>query len=233
MGPIKVKIPSGGLTLEGEWLFPEGKGPFPAVVVSHPFPPQGGSMHSSVVTAIWETLAADGIAALRFNFRGTGQSEGRFADGIGEIEDVKAAFEFALNYENIDPDKVALAGYSFGAMMSVPVALDDERVHSLAIVSAPLPGETWKRLDAYKKPYLVVVGENDHMVSMDMYRARKWGDVPVSGQYRMIRGGDHFLNGQENDVAGTVSTFFSTWFEDPDHAAGFIVSILDSLMRGV
>lgn len=208
MKTIPVTIPCGDITLEGEWLFPDMEKPFPAVVVAHPFPPMGGTMRNSVVTAIWQALASRGITALRFNFRGTGRSQGSFDEGAGERDDVKAALEVAFNTEGIDLNKVGLAGYSFGAMMSVPVALRDERVKSLAVVSAPLSGDNWKKLDEYRKPHLVVVGENDEMVSMDLFR-RHMEKVSDFGKYHIVPGGDHSLFGHEEEVGEVVGEFFA------------------------
>jgi len=206
-----AKFPCNDLTLEGEWLFPDGKGPFPAVIVAHPFPPNGGDMQSSVVTAIWQTLAAHSIAALRFNFRGVGESEGSFGEGVAEREDVKAALEFALSTAGIDKEKVGLAGYSFGAMMSAPVAMRDERVSCLVLVSAPLREDQWKKLDSYTKPFLMIVGENDQMVPLDLFRERM-DNPPVSGQYRLIPGADHFLGGFEEEIDGIAVQFFTGVF---------------------
>ena len=84
---MPVTFPCGEITLEGEWHLPAGEAPFPAVVVCHPFPPMGGSMHSSVVVAICEALRERSIAALRFNFRGVGASGGSFSKGTGEREE--------------------------------------------------------------------------------------------------------------------------------------------------
>lgn len=211
MKKIAVKFPCGEITLEGEWLFPDGRGPFPAVIVSHPYPPNGGDMQSSVVTAIWQALAAHSIAALRFNFRGVGESEGSFGEGVAEREDVKAALELALSTTGIDKGKVGLAGYSFGAMMSAPVAMKDERVSCLALVSAPLSEDKWERLDSYRKPLLMVVGENDQMVPLDLFRKRM-DNPPASGQYRLIPGADHFLGGFEEEVGGITDHFFTEVF---------------------
>src|SRR4030042_1792299 len=205
---MPLNIPSGDITLEGEWLFPEQEGPFPAVVVAHPFPPMGGTMYNDVVTAIWNMLAFRGIAALRFNFRGAGQSEGSFNEGIGERDDVKAALEVAFTTQGIDENRVGLAGYSFGAMMSVPVSLRDERVTCLAVVSAPLSEDNWKKLDEYRKPHLAVVGENDEMVPMDLFR-RQIEKESEFGNYHIITGGDHGLFGHEKEVGEVVAEFFA------------------------
>jgi alpha/beta superfamily hydrolase len=203
-----VTIPCGDITLEGEWFLPDGEGPFPAVVVSHPFPPMGGTMENGVVTAIWQALASRGIAALRFNFRGVGQSEGSFNEGVGERDDVRAALEVALSAEGVDSNRVGLAGYSFGSMMSVPVALRDDRVKCLAVVSAPLSEDNWNKLNEYSKPHLAVVGEKDEMVPMDLFY-RQMGKESVFGKYQVIPGGDHGLFGHEEEVGKVVADFFA------------------------
>jgi len=208
MKTIPVAIPCGDITLEGEWLFPDGEGPFPAVVVTHPFPPMGGTMQNGVVTAIWQSVASKGIAALRFNFRGVERSEGSFDEGIGERDDVRAALEIVFSTEGVDVERVGLAGYSFGSMMSVPVALRDDRVKCLAVVSAPLSEENWNKLDEYSKPYLVVVGENDEMVPMDLFR-RQMAKESTFGKYHIIPGGDHGLFGYEEEVGKVVGEFFA------------------------
>ena len=203
-----ITIPCGNIALEGEWAFPDGEGPFPAVVVAHPFPPMGGTMENSVVMAIWQALTSRGIAALRFNFRGVGQSQGSFNEGVGERDDVRAALEVALTTESIDVERVGLAGYSFGAMMSVPVALRDERIKCLAVVSAPLSEDNWKRLDEYRKPHLAVIGENDEVVPMDLFR-RQMEKESEFGKYNIITGGDHSLFGHEEEVGEVVEDFFA------------------------
>jgi len=208
---VPVKFPCGDITLEGEWLFPEGEAPFPGVVVAHPFPPQGGSMQNSVVAAIWRALANSSIAALRFNFRGVGESEGSFGEGVAEREDVRATLEFACSTEGIDAEKIGLAGYSFGAMISAPIALRDERVNGLALVSAPLSDSNWERLKQYSKPTLVVVGEEDDIVPVEQFRQQAESS-PASMQHRIISGADHSLFGHEEEVALIVSLFFADIF---------------------
>src|SRR5688572_2580189 len=91
----RVRIPVSGsaesLVLQGILARPEGFGPFPGVVICHPHPLYGGDMENNVVQVITRALVKQGIAALRFNFRGVGLSGGRHGEGIGEQEDVRAA----------------------------------------------------------------------------------------------------------------------------------------------
>ena len=91
-------------------------------------------MSNNVVFAIFQVLAQRSIAAFRFNFRGVGKSEGDFGEGITEQEDVKAALAFISTTPDIDQKRTGLAGYSFGAGVALPVALQDERVNLLALV---------------------------------------------------------------------------------------------------
>src|SRR6266540_978811 len=115
---LAVTFPSGELSLEGLLHLPE-QTPAPGIVVCHPHPMYGGDMHNNVVDAICDTAVAEGIAALRFNFRGAGASEGRYDNGVGEQDDVRAALTYLRGLPEVDSARVALAGYSFGAAVAL------------------------------------------------------------------------------------------------------------------
>jgi alpha/beta superfamily hydrolase len=202
-------IPRKDITLEAVWHFPDSKGPWPAVVVCHPHPLYGGSMSSNVVFGICQALAEKSIAALRFNFRGVGKSGGEFGEGIAAQEDTRAALDFAIATERIDPQRIGLAGYSFGGMVALPVAVRDERVKRLALVSPALEEGGWEELKRYKKPKFVIAGENDFVVPME-YFSKLAGDRPE--HYQVIAGADHFWGGYEEVVAEKVATFFAEGF---------------------
>ena len=70
---------------------PEDRDPSHAVLVCHPHPQHGGTMHNKVVYRIARGLRRAGAVVLRFNYRGVNLSEGEYDHGIGEMEDARAA----------------------------------------------------------------------------------------------------------------------------------------------
>jgi len=125
-------VMSGGLRLEG--ALHEGGGGLAAVVL-HPHPLYGGDMHNHVVVAVCETFADAGATTLRFNFRGTGRSEGAFDDGRGEADDARAAI-LALR-ERLPGIPLVLVGYSFGAAVAAAVA-SESALRALVLISPPV-----------------------------------------------------------------------------------------------
>ena len=208
MKRLHISFPSGEIALEGVWHLPEANGPFPAVIVCHPHPLYGGSMSSNVVFSICQALALSNIAALRFNFRGVGKSGGKFGGGIAEQEDVKAALAFVLATPNIDHQRIGLAGYSFGGGVAVPVAVGEERVKMLALVSPALLDTGGEQLKGYKKPKFIIIGENDDVIPQR--ELREWFEaIPEPKQYEVIAGADHLWAGFEEEVAQKVAVFFA------------------------
>ncbi len=204
--------PSGGrITLEGELQLPEVNGPFPAVVVCHPHPQYGGNMENNVVMAICQGLLAHSVAAFRFNFRGVGGSGGAYGSGITEREDVKAALAFVCARPEVDAGKIGLAGYSFGATVALPVALEEEAVGRLVLISPPLAGPAWEQLKGYPKPKLLMVGSADAFVPAREFQQYA-KDMPEPKQYFVVSGADHFWWGYEGELAQKVSQFFGAGF---------------------
>jgi len=168
-------------------------------------------MSSNVVFAICQALAQQSIAALRFNFRGVGKSGGVFGEGIAEQEDVKAALAFVSSTPTIDQKRIGLAGYSFGAGVALPVAIQDERVKLLALVSPALLDSSWEQLKGYTKPKFIIIGENDFAIPQKELR-QLVEDIPEPKQCQIIPGADHFWGGFEEEVAQKVTQFFAAGF---------------------
>ena len=134
-----------------------------AAVVCHPHPLYGGTLHNKVVFHAMKALHSFGCPVLRFNFRGTGLSEGEHANGIGEVEDVRAALDW-LEQEYALP--LVFAGFSFGAAVGLRAACADPKVVALiglGLPVSPVDGRTYDYdfLHGCDMPKLFVSGDRD------------------------------------------------------------------------
>jgi alpha/beta superfamily hydrolase len=191
-----------GLRLEGRLAAPE-KATL-AAVLCHPHPQYGGSMDNNVIDALAAALERRGVATLRFNFRGVGRSEGRYANGVGETADARAAVAFLR--ERTAAAAVALAGYSFGAMVALQAGHADPGVEGLAGIAPPLSFFDLGFAASCRKPKLLLAGDRDSYCSADALR-RAAESLPQPIAWTIVAGADHFFVGHEKKVAETVADF--------------------------
>ncbi len=97
--------------------FPAGCAMRGVAVICHPNPLQGGDYSHKIVQTVAKTLSEQGYHCFCPNFRGVGQSEGEHDYGTGETDDVIAVIEYAQQL--FSTDTVILAGFSFGAYVSI------------------------------------------------------------------------------------------------------------------
>jgi alpha/beta superfamily hydrolase len=200
-----VTVPGGEVTLEGMLHLPEGSGPFPGAVVCHPHPQFGGDMYNNVVGALVKACLGSGVAALRFNFRGVGESTGAYGGGEAEKSDVIAALDYLRARREIDGSKVALTGYSFGAMVALRVADGREDLAAVVAVSTPTQHATLDGLHL-AAPALFVTGDRDEYCDHELlqeHREQLGGDVTVV----VVPGVDHFWWGSDGRLIEAVSGF--------------------------
>ena len=172
-----------------------------AAVVCHPHPLYGGTLHNKVVFHTMKALNSFGFPVLRFNFRGTGLSEGEHANGIGEVEDVRAALDW-LEHEFTLP--VSFAGFSFGAAVGLRAANADDRVRALIAVGLPVvevEGRVYdyEFLRACTKPKLFVSGSRDQFGPAGKLEALVQTFAEPKKLVR-IEAGDHFLEGRLKEL---------------------------------
>ncbi len=107
-----------------------------AALVAHPHPLGGGTMHNKVVYHAAKAFSHFGLPVLRFNFRGTGLSEGAHDEGRGEVADVHAALDWlAERYPGLP---LLFAGFSFGSHVGLRACCGDRRVHGLIGIGPPV-----------------------------------------------------------------------------------------------
>ena len=206
-GLRSVSFPSGDRTLEGLLHLPrEGRAAAPAagVAVCHPHPLYGGDMHNNVVVALCRALAERGVVALRFNFRGVGASGGVHSRGSGERSDALAALDYLRSLPEVDSSRIALAGYSFGAIIAL---LAGQGVRAVAAVSPPAAHVRLSEINV-TCPVLMAVGDRDDIAPADAV-ARLAASLGPSAEHAVVSGADHFWAGSEDRLAPLVCDFLA------------------------
>lgn len=136
-----LMLPGPAGRLEALLEEPEDREPCEAALVCHPHPAYGGTMHNKVVHRMARALRRSGSVVLRFNFRGVNLSEGAFDNGVGELEDARAALRWLLaNYPRLP---YAAAGFSFGASIALKLGCETgtpSRLIAAGLPTAYLPG---------------------------------------------------------------------------------------------
>ncbi|WP_334239778.1 alpha/beta hydrolase [Terriglobus sp. ADX1] len=166
-----------------------------SAVVCHPHPPSGGTMHTKVVYHAAKAFSHFGVPVLRFNFRGTGLSEGTHDHGPGEIADVKAALDW-LQHEFGLP--ILLAGFSFGANIGFRAACGDERVKGLVGLGMPLSAGgrsySYEFMKRCTQPKLLLTGSEDPFAPRAVME-QVFREAPGETEMQWIDGAEHFFAG--------------------------------------
>ena len=177
-----------------------------AAVVCHPHPLFGGTLHNKVVFHTMKALNGFGFPVLRFNFRGTGLSQGEHDQGIGEVEDVRAALDW-LDAEYHLP--LLFAGFSFGAAVGLRAACADSRVRAVIGVGTPVGPVaadaeeprvyTFDFMQDCAKPKLFVSGARDQFGPRAKLEALL-ASVCEPKKLVLIEGADHFFQGRLREL---------------------------------
>ena len=165
------------------------------VVLCHPHPQHGGTMHNKVVQTLARAFVQMGYRAVRFNFRGVGDSAGVWDEGRGEIDDALAVI--AAQRAASPGLPLALGGFSFGGYVAaqaaarLAVAADAVPVERLVLVG---PATSRFELPATVAPDTVVIhGEADDVVPLAATLA--WAR-PQALPVIVFPGVGHFFHGQ-------------------------------------
>jgi hypothetical protein len=201
--------------LEGIFELPLNfKASMPGAVICHPHPLFGGNMHNNVVRALRNGFLEKGIATLRFNFRGTGRSDGTHGNGIDEMEDVRAAIDYLASAPEVDPDKLMMAGYSFGCWVGLRTAHRDQRPKRLIGISPPLDSYDFSFLKSELRPTLLIVGDGDFVCSLEAFE-RFSQELPMPKMTSILSGVDHFHFGTEQDLVSLLYSFMDLYPLEP------------------
>ncbi|MDQ3259852.1 MAG: alpha/beta hydrolase [Burkholderiales bacterium] len=154
-------------------------------LIAHPHPLHGGTLDNKVVQTLASTFAELDCTAFRMNFRGIGQSEGTYDEGVGETDDMLFLADHAKRECGELP--ILLAGFSFGGFVQTRVATKLD-IRKLVLI-APAVG----RFDVaeVKPDTLVIHGELDETVPLkDVMDWARPQHLPIV----VIPGADHFFH---------------------------------------
>lgn len=176
-----------------------------AAVVCHPHPVYGGTLHNKVVFHTMKALQHFGFPVLRFNFRGTGLSEGEHANGVGEVDDVRVALDW-IEREYTLP--IVFAGFSFGAAVGLRAACPDPRVTALIGLGLPVtPVDDrvydFEFLRTCSKPKLFVSGSRDQFGPSGKLETLVSTFADPKKLVR-IDAGDHFFEGRLREMREAI-----------------------------
>lgn len=205
--------PTSAQLVNDQGLLQNGRraGPRAAVVFGHPHPQHGGTMHTKGAYQSAKALARIGCAVLRFNFRGVGRSEGTYADGIGERDDIKAALDFmARRYEGVP---LWAGGMSFGSWVALSVGVEDPRVTALLGVAMPVNRYDYESVRESTKPKFLIHGEFDEICSAREILAF-YARCADPKELVVIEGSNHVFEGKVSQVGDAVEDLLSDWPEE-------------------
>jgi len=164
-------------------------------VVAHPLPAMGGTMENKVVTTLAKAFAELGFAALRFNFRGVGDSAGEFDEGDGEVEDVLAVVRHARQEYGDLP--LILAGFSFGGYVQARAA---QQLHPQRLVLvAPAVGRY--AMPSVPHNTLLLHGDLDEIIPLT--DVLHWAQ-PQQLSVVVLPGAGHFFHGRLDQIKQIV-----------------------------
>lgn len=148
-------------------------------------------MRSVVIGALFDALPGQGAAAIRFNFRGVGESGGEYTAGDLERDDAVAALD---ELRRRVPDvPLVLAGWSFGA--DVALSVHDERIDAWFAVAPPLRwAERVADAGSDPRPKLLALAQHDQFRAPDDVQAEvsRWQNTRVE----VVAGADHYFIGR-------------------------------------
>jgi alpha/beta superfamily hydrolase len=178
-----------------------------AVVICHPHPLYGGSMHSPVPLSIAKALAErPRTAFLRFNFRGVPASEGQHDHGVGEIDDVAAAI--ALLRSRAPRASLCVCGHSFGSWVGLKAAARDGGVDRVALIGPSIRFFEFSPQDGapFAGRLAIFIGDEDEFCDPDEARTLA---TALGAELRLFQGFDHHFMKSRRTLAEAVVPFLA------------------------
>ena len=188
-----------------------------AVLLCHPHPLGGGTMHNKVVYHAMKAFHSLGLPVLRFNFRGAGLSEGIHDHGRGEQDDVRAALDWLDRNLGLP---ILFAGFSFGSYVGLRAVCppDDSRaprVKGAVALGLPVHAEgrdySYDFLAHCTTPKLFISGTRDQYGPREKVESAIASAAPPA-EMVWIHDADHFFAGKLVEVEEAIRSWVQSRF---------------------
>ncbi|MCG8391673.1 MAG: alpha/beta hydrolase [Pseudomonadales bacterium] len=176
-------------------------------IVCHPHPLFGGTMDNKVVTTLTRLARDEGAVVVRFNFRGVGESQGAYSDGIGETEDLLAIHSWLTHeYPGLP---LWLAGFSFGSFVAARGAeilkANGMPARQLLLVAPPVHHYDFAAMEDAGCPVTVIQGDDDEVVPPE--QVYRWAEqTPLTPDLVRFPDCGHFFHGKLVDLKQAAAT---------------------------
>lgn len=203
-----IDAPMGKLEVDALWQDDDANNPKVdrVALICHPNPLQEGTMMNKVVTTMYRFARDNGMHAVRFNFRGIGQSTGTYGNVTGEIEDAMTVLQWILGTSNAR--QLWLGGFSFGGFVAASLAqqiiqqgaffdIDDMQLTDLALIAPSVEKNDTTQLILPVDKTFMIYGDKDDVVPTDIM-AKFGQDFGIRTE--IIEGTGHFFHGKLSEL---------------------------------
>lgn len=172
-------------------------------VLCHPHPLYGGTLDNKVNYMVARAFQDFGVPTIRFNFRGVGASQGKFADGLGETDDALAVI--AHGRERWPGAALWLGGFSFGGAVAVRAAASAEPTR-LVTVAPAISRVDLTGVAMPSCPWLIVQGDADELICAA--EVTHWAErLEHPPELVVLSGVSHFFHGKLNELRNAITSF--------------------------
>lgn len=178
----------------------------PLVVVCHPHPLYQGTMDNKVVHTLVKSFSELGCATIRFNYRGVGDSDGEYDEGIGETEDAMAMV--AWGRWQWQSSQLWLVGFSFGSFVAARAA-SLIQTQQLLTVAPAVTRFDFNKLEPVTCPWWVIQGESDDIV--DPHAVIEWVNQHNHIELTTLPEVGHFFHGQLTRLKQLVQAHYQVF----------------------
>ncbi|PHS15870.1 MAG: alpha/beta hydrolase [Kangiella sp.] len=174
-------------------------------VCCHPHSLHGGTLTNKVVYTLSRTFAGRAIPSIRFNFRGVGNSEGEYDDGLGEQDDLRNVVNWMQ--ERYPNKQLILGGFSFGAFVSI-MASNQLNPQILISIAPPIGRFDFTAMKTPRCPWTVIQGDEDELVNCS--DVEEWvTQQPSDLSFVKLVGASHFFHGKLVELKSKIESIIS------------------------